>query len=259
MASRLTTDLAAIVSRRRALGLAGIGLGGMLAACNETVAARAANATCLVTPPEIKGPFPADGTRASGRTISVLGEKDLIRRDIRSSFAGVHGTAAGVSLDCAITILDAATCAPLAGCALYLWQCDAAGDYSLYNRTDVNYLRGMQVSDNEGVVRFTSIVPGCYGGRAPHVHVELFRDLASATSGDNSVLVSQLAFSEAECAEIYDSRSEYGGSAANLRRWPAARDFAFSDASPEGLAAQTIHLSGDLASGYAGKATITLA
>lgn len=258
MASRLTTDLAAIVSRRRALGLASIGVGGMLAACNETVAARVADAACITTPPEIKGPFPADGTRASGRTLSVLGDKGLIRRDIRPSFAGMDGTADGAVLDCAITILDAATCAPLAGCALYLWQCDAAGDYSLYNRTDVNYLRGMQVSDDSGMVRFTSIVPGCYGGRAPHVHVELFRDLASATNGDNAVLVSQLAFSEAECAEIYRSRSEYGGSADNLRRWPAARDFAFSDASEAELAAQTINLTGDPAAGYAGKATISL-
>lgn len=229
----------------------------MLAACNETVAARTVG-SCVLTPEEIKGPFPADGTRASGQTLNILGDKGLLRRDIRPSFAGMAGEAAGVPLDCAIKVVDAATCAPLAGRALYLWQCDAAGDYSLYDRTDVNYLRGIQVSDAEGLVRFTTIVPGCYGGRAPHVHVELFRDLAAATSGDGSILVSQLAFSEAECAEIYRERSEYGGSAANLGQWPAARDFAFSDASPEGLEAQTIHLTGDPASGYTGEATISL-
>jgi len=257
MASRFASDLATITSRRGALGLAGLGFGGMLAACNETVAARAVG-VCIATPEEIKGPFPADGTRASGQTLSVLGDKGLLRRDIRPSFAGMTGTAAGVPLECAIRVLDAATCAPLAGRAVYLWQCDAAGDYSLYDRTEVNYLRGIQISDADGMVRFTSIVPGCYGGRAPHVHLEVFSDLASATSGANTTLVSQLAFSEVECAEIYQARSEYGGSADNLRRWPASRDFAFSDASAEGLTAQTIALKGHPDTGYVGDATISL-
>jgi len=32
-------------------------------------------------------------------------------------------------------------------------------------------LRGIQVSDQDGVVEFTSIFPGHYGGRAVHVHI----------------------------------------------------------------------------------------
>lgn len=266
MTSRLASDLAALASRRDALelgvrGMGVLGLGGLLASCEETLAARTADAasSCILTPEEIRGPFPADGTRAGGRTLNVFGAQDLLRSDIRSSFADMEGTAQGVRLDCTIRVVDEGACRPLAGRALYLWQCDAAGDYSLYNRREVNYLRGMQVSDGEGMVRFTTIVPGCYGGRAPHVHLELFDSLDTATSGYNSLLVSQLAFTEEECAQIYRDRPEYGDSLANLRRWPATRDFVFSDNTPETLAAQTIHLTpAPAGDAYTGEAVVTL-
>ncbi|HZF45033.1 MAG TPA: hypothetical protein VEZ26_01760, partial [Sphingomonadaceae bacterium] len=97
MTSRFATDLAALASRRQAMGLAALGMGGLVTACQETVAARTANGgTCLPTPTEIRGPFPADGTRASGQTLSVFGQQGLLRRDIRSSFAGMAGVAPGV-------------------------------------------------------------------------------------------------------------------------------------------------------------------
>ena len=56
-----------------------------------------------------------------------------------------------------------------------------AGLYSLYNRgaTDQNYLRGVQASDADGKLSFTTIFPGCYRGRWPHIHFEIFRDLAA--------------------------------------------------------------------------------
>ena len=38
-----------------------------------------------------------------------------MRSDIRSSFAGMSGTAAGVPLNIVLTIVSASTCAPLAG------------------------------------------------------------------------------------------------------------------------------------------------
>ena len=258
MTSHLATDLAALATRRRALGLGALGIGGLLAACNETVAARTLDgATCLATPEEIRGPFPADGTRAGGRTLNIFGSEGLVRRDIRPSFAGMAGSAEGVQVDLALKIVDAATCAPLAGRALYLWQCDAIGDYSLYNREDANFLRGMQASDAEGVVRFTSIVPGCYGGRAPHVHIEVFESLGAATSGHNGLLVSQLALDETECAKVYQARSEYGSSLANLSQWPADEDFAFSG-SEEARRTQTIRLEGDPVGGYQGNGVVAL-
>ena len=91
MTSQLTLD------RRRML--AGLGLGGLaLAACSNRVGAQVA-AACSATPTEIRGPFPADGTNGRPRPINVLASEGIVRRDIRSSFAGLAGTAEGVPLE----------------------------------------------------------------------------------------------------------------------------------------------------------------
>lgn len=258
MTSRLASDLATLISRRRALGLVGVGLGGLVAACNEGVVARAATGSCLATPSETRGPFPADGTNGGGATISVFGKDGLVRRDIRPSFAGMTGTAEGIPLELELRVIGADGCAPMAGAAIYLWQCDALGEYSLYTVERENYLRGVQVTDADGVVRFTSIIPGCYGGRAPHFHFEAFASLDAATHGRNSLLVSQAAFPTAELQRAY-ADPRYGESLANLRRWPMERDWMFSGDSAEEAAWQTVKLSGDPASGYTGELSIGLA
>ena len=56
----------------------------------------------------------------------------MVRSDIRPSFAGLSGTADGVPLTIALTIVSASTRSPLAGRAVYLWHCDRLGRYSLY-------------------------------------------------------------------------------------------------------------------------------
>jgi protocatechuate 3,4-dioxygenase beta subunit len=56
-----------------------------------------------------------------------------------------------------------------------------------------DHLRGVQATDSSGKVRFTSIFLGCYSGRWPHVHFEIFPSLAQATGAGNLVHTSQLA------------------------------------------------------------------
>lgn len=257
MGSRLASDLSAMISRRRALGLVGLGLGGLAAACNEGAVARAATGSCLATPTEIRGPFPADGTNGGRQTISVFGQDGLVRRDIRPSFAGMNGIADGIPLELELRVVGADDCALRAGAAIYLWQCDALGEYSLYTVEGENYLRGVQVADADGMVRFTSIVPGCYGGRAPHFHFEVFESLAAATHGHNSLLVSQAAFPTAELQRAYTD-PRYGDSLDNLRRWPVERDWMFAGDSERETAWQTVGLSGNPASGYKAELSIGL-
>jgi protocatechuate 3,4-dioxygenase beta subunit len=257
--SALVRDLARVIDRRRALGLVAAGLGGAMAsACSGRAVAAADGAACLPTPIEIKGPFPADGSNGRPRPVNVLDLADVVRRDIRPSFAGLAGRADGVPLDLTLTLVDQSGCTPLAGHALYLWQNDAAGEYSLYTMPQANYLRGMQAADAAGQVRFTTIVPGCYGGRTPHCHLEVYASLAAARSGAPPLLVSQLAFPDAPCRAIYTTDSRYGASLANLDRWPIPRDFVFADGSPEIQAAQTVAMAGAPATGFSGTATITL-
>jgi protocatechuate 3,4-dioxygenase beta subunit len=257
MTSRLQSDLAAMLDRRQMLGALALGAGGaVLAACSSRAGAQAL--ACPATPTETKGPFPADGTNGRPRPINVLNMDGVIRRDIRPSFAGLEGEAEGAALDLELTLVRSASCAPLPNAALYLWQNDAAGDYSLYNRVDVNYLRGLQPAEN-GRVRFTSVIPGCYGGRYPHCHFEVFESIEAAMGGASPLLVSQLAFPTAECRALYGSDARYGDSLRNLERLPIERDFVFADADAEGRARQTIALRGDPQRGFTGTATVALA
>jgi protocatechuate 3,4-dioxygenase beta subunit len=258
MTSQLDRDLVALLDRRRVLGGMALGLGGaVLAACGSRAGAQPGNAACPPTPIEIRGPFPADGTNGRPRPINVLDLDGVVRRDIRASFAGMEGRAEGVPLELEIHLVDGG-CEATPGRAIYLWQNDAAGAYSLYNLPDANYLRGLQSADAGGLVRFTAIVPGCYGGRFPHCHFEVFESAGAAAGGARPLLVSQLAYPDAECREIYRHDARYGDSLRNLERLPIARDFVFGDSDPEEQARQTIVLSGDPQSGYRGTATVAL-
>ena len=178
-----------------------------------------------------------------------------MRRDIRDSFAGMTGRAEGVALELELSVVGAGGCGALANRAVYLWQNDAAGDYSLYALPQANYLRGLQPADARGRVRFTAIVPGCYGGRYPHCHFEVFENTDAALAGARPLLVSQLAFPEAECRAIYAGDARYGESLRNLERLPLSRDFVFGDT---GAAGQVVSMRGDQARGYAGSATIAV-
>lgn len=258
MTSRLQLDLAATLDRRRLLGGMALGMGGaVLSACGSRAGAQASGGACSSTPTETKGPFPGDGSNGRPRPINVLAMQGVVRRDIRSSFAGMAGRAEGVPLELELTLLGG-DCAALPAHAIYLWQNDAAGDYSLYSLTDMNYLRGMQPADAAGRVRFTSIVPGCYGGRYPHCHFEVFESEQAAVGGATPLLVSQLAFPDAECRAIYQGDARYGDSLRNLEQLPIARDFVFGDSGAAGRARQTVALSGDPSAGYRGTATVVV-
>ena len=119
---------------------------------------------------------------------------------------------------------------PLAGAAVYAWHCDAEGRYSMYSdgATEENYLRGVVETDAGGNATFQSIFPGCYRGRWPHIHFEVYSDVASATGGGEPIKTSQLAFPQVSCEAAYvDAR--YPGSSNNLGELSLATDGVFSD------------------------------
>ena len=76
--------------------------------------------------------------------------------------------------------------------------------------TGENYLRGMQATDSNGQVTFTTIFPACYSGRWPHIHFEVYPSLATATSVSHMVKTSQIAMTEATCDEVF-ATSTAGG------------------------------------------------
>ncbi len=149
-------------------------------------------------------------------------------------------------------------CALLPGAAIYLWHCTRDGNYSLYSSglTGENYLRGVQVANASGQVTFTTIFPGCYNGRYPHIHLEVFRSVGLAIGGSQSALVSQLALPRADCVTVYGGATGYSSSLTALNGITLASDNVFGDNTAAQLAAETIALSGNITNGYSGAVTV---
>jgi protocatechuate 3,4-dioxygenase beta subunit len=205
---------------------------------------------CSVIPRETEGPFPGDGSNGP----NVLNGAGVVRSDIRTSFAGLSGTADGVPLTIVLTIVSSSTCAPLAGRAVYIWHCDRLGRYSLYSSgvTNQNYLRGTQETDSSGRVTFTSIYPGCYSGRWPHIHFEVYPSLSAATSVSNKIATSQIAMPKATDDLVY-ATAGYEASVSNLSQVTLASDNVFSD----GASLELPTMTGSVPGGFT--ATLTVA
>ncbi len=214
--------------------------------------------SCAVIPEETGGPYPADGTNSnSSGTVNVLTQTGVVRSDIRTSFNGATGVAAGVPLTIKLRIVNAnATCAAAGNFAVYLWHCDRDGNYSLYSNgvTNQNYLRGVQEADANGDIAYTTIFPGCYAGRMPHVHFEVYPSLAKAASAGNRIKTSQFAFPLAACNEVY-ATAGYSASVRNLANISFATDNVFSD----GHALQLAAVTGNATDGYVATLTVAIA
>jgi protocatechuate 3,4-dioxygenase beta subunit len=195
---------------------------------SATDASGSGTGTCSTIPTETAGPYPGDGTNGP----NALALSGIERSDIRTSVGTATGTAAGVDLQVTLTLVNAATCAPLVGYAVYIWHCNQTGNYSMYtgDAQSENYLRGVQVSDATGKVTFTTIFPACYSGRWPHIHFEIYASLAQATSGNAKQAVSQLALPKATCDAVY-ATTGYEASVSNLSKISLATDMVFSDGS----------------------------
>jgi protocatechuate 3,4-dioxygenase beta subunit len=216
-----------------------------------------ASGGCTVAATETNGPYPADGTNSvSGSVVNVLTQSGIVRSDITTSFGSYSGTAAGVPLTLTLTV--EASCAPVSGYAVYIWHCSEAGLYSLYTDPSQNYLRGVQVTDGNGQVTFTTIVPGCYSGRMTHIHVEVYASLSTATTEQNAVKVTQLTFPLAMLQSVYNNVSGYSASIANLAAISYGSDNVFGDDTAAQLAAATVAVSGDYSSGFTATATVVV-
>jgi protocatechuate 3,4-dioxygenase beta subunit len=101
-------------------------------------------------------------------------DEKLNRSDIRTD--PTTGTAVeGVPLVLNFTIqrVDNGSCSPLTGATVDVWHVHALGEYSdeqALGTQGMKFLRGYQVTDENGAVQFTTIYPGWYGGRAVHIH-----------------------------------------------------------------------------------------
>ncbi len=202
----LVFDLGTVVSRRRVLTMIGAGAGvasvGLLArsggAFASTTPDTSAGPPSTEIPEETAGPFPGDGSNGP----DALAESGIVRRDITKSFGDATGVAGGVPTTVELTVYDLANGGvPFEGVAVYVWHCTREGGYSMYSQgvEDENFLRGVQITDADGTVAFTSIFPACYDGRWPHIHFEVYPDEASISDAANVIATSQVALTEDVC------------------------------------------------------------
>jgi len=213
-----------------------------------STAAGAAAATEI--PDETAGPYPGDGSNGP----DILEQSGIVRSDVRSSIGESSGTAEGVPMNLQLTITDLANGGvPFAGVAVYVWHCDRNGGYSMYSRgiEDQNYLRGVQVADANGVVRFTSIFPACYSGRWPHIHFEVYPDQTGITDASTAIATSQVALPQDVCEQVY-AQTGYEASVRNLSQVSLQSDNVFGD---DGGVSQLATVTCDVATGY----SVTLA
>ena len=132
--------------------------------------------------------------------------------------------------------------------AVYVWHCDQEGRYSMYSEgiEEQNYLRGVQVADRSGVVRFTSIFPACYDGRWPHIHFEVYPNEASIADSTAAIATSQVALPQDVCEAVHATPG-YEASVGNLARVSLTSDNVFGD---DGGAGQLATVTGNVTGGY---------
>ena len=204
--------------------------------------AAAASGTCTLTATETDGPYPL---------YAILTNSILTREDITEGKTGVP-------LTLTITLQDLSNgCAPISGAGIYIWHCDKDGIYSGYatstnaGSTSTTFLRGVQVTDSDGQVTFTTIYPGWYAGRITHIHAQVYLD-DSLVSG-TAIATTQLAFPIDITTAVYDSSLYTKGQNTSVTSFSS--DNVFSD----GTSTEMLSLTGDTASGYAATMTISIA
>jgi protocatechuate 3,4-dioxygenase beta subunit len=98
----------------------------------------------------------------------------------------------GFPLKLRLTVVDATRCLPVQNAAVDVWHCDALGIYSGFaangpdgpgpaasisrEHENTTFLRGVQLTDADGMVEFSTIYPGWYVSRDVHIHVRVHVD-----------------------------------------------------------------------------------
>jgi protocatechuate 3,4-dioxygenase beta subunit len=179
-----------VITRREALTAAAIGGGCILGTSRRAAAgepSQPSTKVCVLTPEAVEGPFYFD--------------PKLVRSDITEGKRGAP-------LLLTLQIVEAKHCAPLPWARVDVWHADALGLYSGYADQETGstkgetFLRGTQFTGTGGEVRFTTIYPGWYPGRTPHIHFKVFVE-------NQSLFTGQLYFPDPTTEHVYRTISPY--------------------------------------------------
>jgi protocatechuate 3,4-dioxygenase beta subunit len=231
-----------LLSRREAMTFLGVTGAAWLIAGNlfpRRVAASVARPSCVVRPEQTEGPYFVD--------------ERLDRSDIRSDTADGRATpGTPLALTLLISRLNADGCQPLTGAQVDVWHCDAFGVYSDvqdpgFNTVGRTFLRGHQITDARGLVRFVTIYPGWYPGRTVHIH---FKIRTAPMARRSFVFTSQLYFDDELTDRIHTAKPY---SAQGVRTTKNGQDWIFRRGGEQLMLAPT-----PIAEGYSGRFDIGL-
>ena len=112
-------------------------------------------ASCWLTPALTEGPYYFNA--------------NLVRQNITEGRPGM-------AFHMSITVIDF-NCNPIPNVLVDVWHCDKDGNYSGYNGfVGQTFMRGIQLTDSNGVAVFDTVYPGWYPGRATHIHFKVRLD-----------------------------------------------------------------------------------
>ena len=214
--SRSRRGLLGFIGASAVASLAG-NLGHAAAAAEPVGPVRTTSPRCVARPKQTEGPYFVDDR--------------LKRSDIRSDPSdGSVKPGVPLHLTFQVSRIDGRGCSPLGGAIVDVWQCDALGVYSgvhdfngRFDTRGKRFLRGYQVTDADGRVRFLTLYPGWYPGRTVHIHFKIRTD-PSARRGHE--FTSQLYFDDAVTDQVH-AQAPYAEK--GLRRVRNARDGLFHD------------------------------
>lgn len=179
-------------------------------------------AGCWLTPQTTEGPYYINA--------------NLIRNDITEGRPGMP-------FNLTFNIINA-VCQPIPNVLVDIWCCDIQGDYSAFNNfVGQTFMRGIQVTDQNGMANFYSVYPGWYPGRATHIHFKV-------RLNSQTYVTSQFCFPENINSEIY-ATPLYSGRGPNPTT--NAADNIFHNAAPQYL---IMSVQQNINGGYDGNYTI---
>ena len=189
-----------------------------------------AHPNCVLIPSETRGPYPLD----------LSNDPTYFRQNITEGKSGIPFTLI-------LNVVDINNdCAPIESARVDVWHCNAEGVYSGFQQPGANtegetFCRGIQLTDENGQVKFNTIFPGWYAGRITHIHFEIYLNAVLS-------ITSQLAFPEDITTEAYNIYSKgQNTSVASL-----ADDNVFSD----GATDQMLSITSNTTGGYTGEITM---
>lgn len=172
--------------------------------------------SCVVRPEQMEGPYYTD--------------ERLERSDIRVE-PSTGEVKEGIPLALTFRVFQIGnSCTPLEGATVDIWNCDAQGDYSAFEDTRQGFdnvgqiwLRGYQVTDENGEVQFLTIYPGWYPGRAVHIH---FKIQTTTPATGSYEFASQLYFNDDLSDQVFQQEPYIRDEARETRN---ANDFLFQN------------------------------